>query len=90
MSEHLVAVMLSGADAGAELTGRVILPFGAGSRDRWVTHALLESGWQGQLVVHAVGNDDSEARLLDSLEGWEWSVDRFLQASATTTDAAHP
>jgi hypothetical protein len=79
MSEHLVAVMLSGADAGAELTGRVILPFGAGSRDRWVTHALLESGWQGQLVVHAVGNDDSEARLLDSLEGWEWAVDRFLR-----------
>ncbi len=79
MSEHLVAVMLSGADAGAELTGRVILPFGAGSRDRWVTHSLLESGWQGQLVVHAVGNDDSEARLLDSLEGWEWAVDRFLR-----------
>jgi len=79
MSEHLVAVMLSGADAGAELTGRVILPFGAGSRDRWITHALLESGWQGQLVVHAVGNDDSEARLLDSLEGWEWAVDRFLR-----------
>ncbi len=79
MSEHLVAVMLSGADAGAELTGRVILPFGAGSRDRWVTHALLESGWQGQLVVHAVGHDDSEARLLDSLEGWEWAVDRFLR-----------
>lgn len=79
MREHLVAVMLSGADAGAELTGRVILPFGAGSRDRWVTHALLESGWQGQLVVHAVGNDDSEARLLDSLEGWGWAVDRFLR-----------
>ncbi len=79
MSEHLVAIMLSGADAGAELTGRVILPFGAGSRDRWVTHAILESGWQGQLVVHAVGNDDSEARLLDSLEGWEWAVDRFLR-----------
>ncbi len=79
MGEHLVAVMLSGADAGAELSGRLILPFGAGSRDRWVTHALLESGWQGQLVVHAVGHDDSEARLLDSLEGWEWSVDRFLR-----------
>ncbi len=79
MREHLVAVMLSGADAGAELTGRLILPFGAGSRDRWVTHAILESGWHGQLVVHAVGNDDSEARLLDSLEGWEWAVDRFLR-----------
>jgi hypothetical protein len=79
MDEHLVALMLSGADAGAELTGRVILPFGAGSRDRWVTHALLESGWRGQLVVHAVGQDDSEARLLDSLDGWEWSVDRFLR-----------
>jgi hypothetical protein len=79
MDEHLVAFMLSGADAGAELTGRVILPFGAGSRDRWVTHALLESGWRGQLVVHAVGQDDSEARLLDSLDGWEWSVDRFLR-----------
>lgn len=79
MSEHLVAVMLSGADAGAELTGRLILPFGAGSRDRWITHAILESGWQGRLVVHAVGNDDSEARLLDSLEGWEWAVDRFLR-----------
>lgn len=79
MEEHLVAVMLSGADAGAELTGRVILPFGAGSRDRWITHALLESGWRGQLVVHAVGQDDSEWRLLDSLEGWEWSVDRFLR-----------
>ncbi|MCB2411316.1 hypothetical protein LGT39_00465, partial [Demequina sp. TTPB684] len=79
MNEHLVAVMLSGADAGAELTGRVILPFGAGSRDRWVTHALLESGWRGQLAIHAVGQDDSEARLLDSLDGWEWSVDRFLR-----------
>lgn len=79
MDEHLVAVMLSGADAGAELTGRVILPFGAGSRDRWVTHALLESGWRGQLVIHAVGQDDSEARLLDSLDGWEWSLDRFLR-----------
>ncbi|WP_291379371.1 phosphotransferase [Demequina sp.] len=79
MEEHLVAFMLSGADAGAELSGRVILPFGAGSRDRWVTHALLESGWRGQLVIHAVGQDDSEARLLDSLDGWEWSVDRFLR-----------
>lgn len=79
MDEHLVAVMLSGADAGAELTGRVILPFGAGSRDRWVTHALLESGWRGQLVIHAVGQNDSEARLLDSIDGWEWSVDRFLR-----------
>ncbi len=79
MDEHLVAVMLSGADAGAELTGRVILPFGAGSRDRWVTHALLESGWRGQLVIHAVGQDDSQARLLDSLDGWEWSLDRFFR-----------
>jgi len=51
MNEYLVAIMLSGADAGAEATGRMILPFGAGSRDRWVTHAILESGWQGQLVV---------------------------------------
>jgi len=78
MGEHLVALMLSGADAGAELSGRVILPFGAGSRDRWVTHAILDSGWQGQLVVHAVGTDDSRSRLLDSLEGWEWAVDRAL------------
>jgi sugar phosphate isomerase/epimerase len=77
LGDYLAAVMLSGADAGAELSGRVVLPFGAGSRDRWVTHVLMESGWQGQLLVHAVGRDDARARLLDSLEGWEWALDRY-------------
>ncbi|WNM24715.1 phosphotransferase [Demequina capsici] len=77
LGESLVAVVISGVDAGAELSGRVILPFGAGSRDRWVAHALVDSAWHGRVVVHATGHDDAEARLADSIEGLEWALGRI-------------
>ncbi|MDN4472230.1 phosphotransferase [Demequina zhanjiangensis] len=80
LGDSLVAIVLSGMDAGAELSGRLMLPFGAGSRDRWVTHALVDSGWNGRVVVHAAGHDDAEARLADSLEGLEWAVGRLAGA----------
>ncbi|WP_062205428.1 phosphotransferase [Demequina salsinemoris] len=76
LGDSLVAIVVSGVDAGAELSGRLVLPFGAGSRDRWVSHVLVDSGWNGRVVVHAVGHDDAGARLADSIEGLEWAVAR--------------
>lgn len=77
LGDNVIAIVLSGVDAGAQLSGRLILPFGAGSRDRWTLHALLDSAWQGRVLVHAMGDDDAEARLLDSLEGLEWMLGRM-------------
>ncbi|WP_084075369.1 phosphotransferase [Demequina sp. NBRC 110052] len=77
LGDNVVAVVLSGVDAGAQLSGRLVLPFGAGSRDRWTLHALLDSAWSGRVLVHAMGDDDAEARLLDSVEGLEWMLGRM-------------
>ncbi|WP_084104595.1 hypothetical protein [Demequina sp. NBRC 110056] len=77
MQEHLVAVALSGMDADGVQTGRKILPWGAGRLDRKLAHLLMASGWEGQIAVQGHSADDAEPRLLDSLEGIEWMLDRW-------------
>ncbi|WP_297083512.1 phosphotransferase [uncultured Demequina sp.] len=77
MLPHLAAIALSGMDADAIQTGRKILPWGAGRLDRKLAHLLMASGWEGQIAVQGHSADDAEARLLDSLEGIEWMLDRW-------------
>ncbi|MFV0634574.1 hypothetical protein [Demequina sp.] len=77
MQPHLIAVALSGMDADAIQTGRKILPWGAGRLDRKLAHVLMASGWEGQIAVQGHSADDAEPRLLDSLEGIEWMLDRW-------------
>ncbi|GIG53970.1 phosphotransferase [Demequina activiva] len=77
MQPHLVAVALSGVDPDGIQTGRKILPWGAGRMDRKLAHVLMASGWEGQIAVQGHSSDDAEPRLLDSLEGIEWMLDRW-------------
>ena len=77
MRPHLVAVALSGVDPDGVQTGRKILPWGAGRLDRKLAHLLMASGWEGQIAVQGHSADDVEPRLLDSLEGIEWMLDRW-------------
>jgi hypothetical protein len=76
MLPHLVAIVLSGMDPDGIAAGRKILPFGAGRADRKLAHLISKSGWKGQLAVQCHSLDDAEERLLDSLEGLAWVVDR--------------
>jgi len=76
MQPHLVAIALNGMDPDAVATGRTILPYGAGRADRKLAHVIAASGWHGQLAVQGHSRDDAELRLLDSLDGLSWVVDR--------------
>lgn len=76
MLPHLVAIVLSGMDPDGIAAGRKILPFGAGRADRKLAHLIAASGWKGQLAVQCHSLDDAELRLLDSLDGLAWVVDR--------------
>lgn len=76
MQPHLIAIALNGMDPDALVTGRVILPYGAGRADRKLAHIIAASGWRGQLVVQGNSRDDAEQRLLDSLDGLSWVVAR--------------
>ncbi|WP_084079348.1 phosphotransferase [Demequina sp. NBRC 110057] len=77
MRPHLLSLALSGVDADAVETGRKILPWGAGRLDRRLAHAVMRSGWHGQLAVQGHSADDAHDRLLDSIEGVEWMIDRW-------------
>jgi hypothetical protein len=76
MLPHLVAISLNGMDPDGLVTGRKILPYGSGRADRKLAHIIAASGWRGQLSVLGHSRDDAETRLLDSLDGLAWVVDR--------------
>jgi len=76
MQPHLVSIALNGMDPDGVETGRKILPYGSGRADRKLAHILAASGWKGQLAVQGHSRDDAESRLLDSLDGLSWVVDR--------------
>ena len=76
MQPHLVAIALNGMDPDAAVTGRIILPYGAGRADRKLAHIIAASGWRGQLVIQGHSRDDAELRLLDNLDGLDWVIAR--------------
>ena len=77
MRPHLGSIALSGVDPDGIQTGRKILPWGAGRMDRKLAHLVMASGWEGQIAVQGHSVDDVEPRLLDSLEGIAWMLDRW-------------
>ncbi len=75
MKPSLLALNLNGMDPEGEANGNKILPLGAGSLDRALITAILQSGYSGPIGILNHTDHDAEARLLDNIEGLQWLLD---------------
>ncbi|RFC45734.1 MAG: hypothetical protein DVB28_000437 [Verrucomicrobia bacterium] len=74
---HLLCFNLNTADIRGEGTGRQILPLGAGTKDLRVLYVLCESAYRGPIGILNNNGEDTEARLLDNLDGVHWLVQKI-------------
>ncbi|MEK0445087.1 MAG: hypothetical protein RLZZ399_408, partial [Verrucomicrobiota bacterium] len=74
---HLLCVNLNGMDLEGDANGRKILPLGGGTEDHRVLHLLRGSAYRGPIGVLHNSEEDSEARLLDNLDGLRWLVTKL-------------
>ena len=74
---HLLCFNLNAADIGGAPTGRQILPLGVATEDLHVLHLLREGAYRGPIGILSNTGEDTEARLLDNLDGLQWLVQKL-------------
>lgn len=76
LEPYLLCLNLNGMNSGGDRKGQKILPLGAGEHDARLLKAIARSSYSGPIGIIGHTQDDVEERLLDNLEGLEWTLAR--------------